>query len=62
MKGSPNYVAQVAENLREAVSDVAVRSADYAKGDHGVTTARGLADALNLANQLINDLERMAKQ
>lgn len=62
MRGSPNYVMQVAENLREAVSDVAVRSADYAKEDHSVTTARGLAEALNLANKLINDLERMAKQ
>lgn len=58
---SPNYVMQVAENLREAIHQVCVASQARAK-DETYQTTKDMADALNLANQLINDLERIAKR
>lgn len=60
VQGSPNYVAQVAENLREAVHEVCTTSQARALNNCYENT-RSMAEALNLANLLINDLERLAK-
>jgi hypothetical protein len=60
MRGSPNYVMEVADNLRQAVHEVCTTSQARALNNCYETT-RDMGDALNQANILINDLERLAK-